>query len=468
MKKHKTLTIFLVILIIKLLSLTFLITISQKYNPDKFFGIASYAGDAGSYIDPMENYITKGKFSYSGNDHTVYRTPYYGIPYFFFRLFLNKTGALSSIVILQFLLEILSIFLLFKLVSNLFKSRWGPYLFLAFVLVSFHTSDFTYRILSESLSMSFLIISIYLFYHFIKNQKIKHLLIGGLFFAFTVLLKPYFGLFYLAFGLSLLFFHKEKPWPQSLSVVSKQSVLFFLPLFFLSLPWTIRNYIHFDRLIPFNEYAFDELELSYRHFARARGESYVYWDHETAGCYFIRTNQPCYFKIEESFLSQNASLDEIEDVRKKFFEYQDQTQKDPILKEEIITSFNLLTENYRNDKPFQYYVVSRLRLAKYFLLHSGSYYLPYTFNEVGFILKGIKLLQSLMYYIVLLSVLGSIILLFKKKSLIFLFATPLFLILFFPLIFGATEYRFFAHFYPFSVIGIIYFIESLMKKHKLN
>jgi hypothetical protein len=281
------------------------------------------------------------------------------------------------------------------------------------------------------------------------------------------LLKPYFGVYYLLFGVSLLIFFKSEP---LLIVIKKtliNSIFLFIPFVFLVSPWVLRNYETFGQIKFFNDYGFDNLTYSYRNFLRFRGESFIYWEQNSAGCFFEKTNHPCDFTIQDYFISENSSYAETVALRNKYVNFREKIN--PSKKEEIalIKEFDSLTENYKNDKPENYYFYSHLRIIKSFLFNSGSYYLPLTYAKSNVFLKIIKLSQSALYYVCLIfGSIGLFLLVFKSPYNLYLFATPLFLIIFFPISYGATEWRYFFHFYIFGALGASHLIDLLLIKSK--
>jgi hypothetical protein len=311
------------------------------------------------------------------------------------------------------------------------------------------------------------LLSFYFFFNFFESKKYKHIIISGIFFAIVVLLKPYFGVYYLIFGVSLLVFFKSEP----LSIVIKKtvinSVFLITPFAILVSPWVLRNYETFGKIKFFNDYGFDDLTYSYRNFLRFRGESFIYWDHGSAGCFFEKTDEPCNFTIQDYFISENSSYAETVALRNKYVNFRQKINTSK--KEEIalINEFDSLTENYKHDKPENYYFYSHLRIIKSFLFNSGSYYLPLTYSKSNVLLKTIKLSQSAFYYLCLIfGFLGILFLAFKRPLNLYFLVTPIFLIIFFPVLYGATEWRYFFHFYVFGALGATHLLDLLIIKIK--
>ena len=74
-------------------------------------------------------------------------------------------------------------------------------------------------------------------------------------------------------------------------------------------------------------------------------------------------------------------------------------------------------QNIINNHPIQHHLLSRLKCFKDFFLHTGTYYFPYGFDEVGILGKLIKISQMLLYYtLLLLGTFGILSFYFSKKT----------------------------------------------------
>src|SRR5580700_5181459 len=107
MKIH-TYGIVLLIFLVKLISVLYLIHLSNCINSGTHIGLASYTGDASSYITPIDNFLKEGHYYFE--TAKAGRMPYLGLVYLPFRLFFSKQIALSILVILQILMESIAIY----------------------------------------------------------------------------------------------------------------------------------------------------------------------------------------------------------------------------------------------------------------------------------------------------------------------------------------------------------------------
>lgn len=466
MKSYKY-RIILILFLIKGFSVFYLIHLSKCNNPERFIGIANYSGDASSYITPIDNFIKDGDYYFESAK--AGRMPYLGLVYLPFRLLFSKPIALGILVVLQILMESIAIYYMARLCEHLFQDAKTFWLFIFLSSVSLNTTIFDYAILSESFGISFLCFFVYHYYVLLTgNRNSKQLIITGFFFALTVLFKPYFSLLLVLVWAEIIWNDRFNFRKLFLKKIVKQSLLIVLPLIIINAPWTIRNYMIFNKFIPFQQdiyagYNYSPADDACRTFIQTIGESYLFWDKRSAGSYFKYNNPyPCDYKFPERIFAPGLTMYQIDDARQTYMDY----QKNPSdsLEKQTIIKFNKLSETYKTEHPFFYYLGTPLILCKNFLINSGSYYLPIEKKTKCYYSYqwAIKLSQSLMYYLCLIFGFAGIgIMLFVKPKSFIIFSIPVYLILFFPLILKRTEFRYFAPSYPFLLIGLTYIIITL-------
>src|SRR5580693_8486867 len=74
-------------------------------------------GDTSSYIDPIDNFLKFGMYI------PDFRMPGYGAVYLIFRLFVSKPAALNCLLILQYLLASLSVYIVSLTAKRIFESN---------------------------------------------------------------------------------------------------------------------------------------------------------------------------------------------------------------------------------------------------------------------------------------------------------------------------------------------------------
>lgn len=461
------LIVFLIFFVIKLGTAYYLFYLTEYNNPEIVASkLALAAGDTQSYLSGIDNYFKEGSYYYFNGKEKMYasRMPYYGIIYYFFLSFFEQKFAYTLLIIFQIFIESIAAICFLSLVGRICKTNFSVLLSYILLIISLNSSIYNIYLLPESLSISFLIIFLYYYYRYLDEKKDSLLFLTGLFLAFTILLKPYFAP--LAIIILFLLFHSSLRSFNNIKSNFKKYVLLYISLIFFLLPWTYRNYRIYNDFIPSQinytaGYDFTEADFAYRNFIMAWGGSLTFWDKRSAGCYFEPTNLPCEFVFPDYAFAKKYSMKDIEDVRNNFILLK-KSHSDSLLKL-VAKQFNNLTHLYKEEKPFRYYIMSPIIRVTRFIFHSGSYYLPIgkhlkSYRDYQF---GIKLSQSFLYYFSLLIGSAGLIHLFliNKNNFIFLLI-PLYLIVFFPVIFRLAEFRYFNHTYMIFLLGTIYYIDT--------
>ena len=158
-KRKKIIGLFLFTFLFKFCSTLYLVQLTKCSNPELSLGTISFrAGDTKEYIKPIENYIIKGKyFSVGHNNEVMYagRMPHYGIFYYLFRLIFSPPISFDLVVVLQIIMESISLILLSICIFNVIGSISSFWLGYFLLLFSLNSSCYNYYILPESLGLSF-------------------------------------------------------------------------------------------------------------------------------------------------------------------------------------------------------------------------------------------------------------------------------------------------------------------------
>jgi hypothetical protein len=252
------------------------------------------------------------------------------------------------------------------------------------------------------------------------------------------------------------------------------SILSFSPLIILDTPWIIRNYITFNKFIPLQKdiyagYKYEDWYLEYSLFTIKIGESAVFWDKRSFGCYFEDFNEfGCEYELPNRILGNNLTKEKIE-AQKKLFLLLKKNPKDSLLKKRVIDGFRNLYNDYIKDHPYSYWIVPPIIHIKKFLFHSGSYYFPLHKNSpcYNIIHLIIKLLQSLFYYLSLfLGFFGLLKLLFNDSKSFILFSIPMYTIIIICIVFLGDEFRYFHPSYPFLSFGMFFLFFDIFYRFK--
>ncbi len=419
--------------------------------------LANYSGDSDAYIDPIEYFINTGNYGSRTDSHTFSgRAPYYGSIYYIFRLFIDKYQTVDLMAFLQILIDCIAGLVMAKFLFKNTKTHWTFWLTIAFYSGSFYHTDFSGRILTESLSTSALIFFSYYLLKLFHGKSRQNFIAAGTWLSIAVVLKPYFAPLYL---LVFLFYDKSKTPVYNFIT----GVIFSLSLIVITIPFTVRNYLHYGMFQPFSSLdggsSITEGDVAYRNYLQSVGESFIFWDPDCAGCLFTNIPIQCDYRLPERMFTENTDRATVNKAKDIYIDYLN--NKTAVKEVQVINTFNALREDYRISKPFHYYFGSRLLLTYRFIIQKASYYLPNTFEGSGYYLfAAIKAFQVVIYYVIMITGFAGIFYLaLKRKKIVFLLGiVPFYLILFFPVVLGAIEWRYWSGSHYFLLMSSVLFI----------
>jgi 4-amino-4-deoxy-L-arabinose transferase-like glycosyltransferase len=231
MIKHIQLKPLLYILLIAfLIRFVYFIAIAIL-NPDGFYMYDSYG-----YWQIAFNVKEYGIFSQSYDlpiEPDYYRTPLYPL---FILLAESIQIETYPIIILQIILGVATCYYTYKLAKLITKNKFIASIAALFIAVDVPSIVMNNIVMTETLFSFLLILSVYTFVSYLKNNSIKLLALTALFCGLTILCRPiafFIPLFFSAF--LLYFFRKEK-----LKSISKIGILLLISVLTIS-PWLIRN-----------------------------------------------------------------------------------------------------------------------------------------------------------------------------------------------------------------------------------
>ncbi|KOY84635.1 hypothetical protein AD998_19490 [bacterium 336/3] len=475
MSRKKLLLVSLFVFIIKLGTVYYLQKLTICNSPDLKAGeLSIIGGDTFSYIGAIENYRTTGEYFFY-NQHPTQKTkiyagrmPYYGIPYYVFRLFFDKSVSADLVIITQILLESLSIVVLALLILQIIQKKIFFVLSILAMLVSLNTTSWSFYLLPESYSVSLLIFFIYNYYSYLSSRINKYLYLSGLFLSFLCLLKPYFVLLFVLLGIEFIRYDKKY------KIVLQKSVYVSLPLLIMLSPWIVRNYIVYKKIVPFQEdttggYWLSQSHQAMNNFIKCWGGNTVFWETKAPSYYFLHEDKYTKEYVFPSYaLTEAYTTKELSVLKQRMIELnQNYTEKEDI---KLAQEFDKLSANYQKEKPLNYYLLSSLRRVKDLIFHSGSYYLPVNqwFKCYESYQMIIKIGQSLLYYGTLVfGFMGLIYGVNNYKNYTFI-AIPIYILILFCFFIKLAEWRFWIPSYPILMIGTIYFMDKLIKYKTKN
>ena len=197
-------------------------------------------GDASGYDKIGWNIAQGYGFSDDGISPSAMRAPIY--PYFLGLVYNFEGQSYCSIRIIQILLNSLCVLLVYFIGKDVFSKRVGNISALIYAIYPGFIM-FTGFLMTEILSTFFLLSAIAII---IKSLRKKSILLaggGGILLGLSTLTKPS-TLFFPIFLITISLMRKEYR-----SYIKYYTVLLIIMIITV-IPWTIRNYVTFDKLIP--------------------------------------------------------------------------------------------------------------------------------------------------------------------------------------------------------------------------
>jgi hypothetical protein len=463
--------IFIILLIIKTSTVLFLNFVNEKTYSNQYSKNTLFAnlasGDSEPYIVPIENFINTGEyfFNVEGKKEYAGRAPYYGSLYYLFRQFSDPYTSLDLLAILQIILECMAGVVMVSITLRITGSVGASNLTLLLFSLSTYQTDYTARIITESISASALIFFTHYFLRLFDNKTPSLFFASGFWLGIAVLLKPYLAPLYVLY---LAHYDRKK----NILVNIKFAFLFAISILLIVTPFTIRNFMKFNKVQPFSSYyggaVVTEGDLAFRNYLQSIGESIAYWDPDGAACLFTNAKVPCNFVFPDYVYTENTDSNDLKSASRIYIDYLN--AKTPQKEIEVIKTFTFLTTDFKHSRPFMYYVGAPMLLLKKFIIQKASYYIPNPFTDYrAYFINAIKGLQYLLYYFITLTGLAGIFYFMKKNKQIFvaLGIIPLYLIVFFPVVIRATEWRYWTTSHYLLLICAVSFVYSYFFSKKV-
>lgn len=216
--------------------------------------------DSSSYLNTAENTLSVNGFSRVNEppyEPDAFRTP--GYPIF---LLLHKVifGSYYSVLITQSILAVGIAWMIFLLAKDYGSAKIGYWAAAIFLAMPF-SIQVSLKFLTQSFFAFVLMLSVWFWIKFLKNNQGKYLLITALSLPLLALIRPIAQFIYLPFLLSFIYanwIHGKLKIKELLKVGLILGVIFFVGI----LPWLYRNYATFGHfslssIIPSQMYFFD-------------------------------------------------------------------------------------------------------------------------------------------------------------------------------------------------------------------
>ena len=448
----------------------------QESTPETRIGtFAIFTGDTESYLAPVENLIDHGSYK------PDYRMPGVGFPYWLFRQVLGEEASRDALAILQWLLSGLSVYLL-----ALITLRWTGSVRTAMVvyvlfLLSAYSSWFDPAISSDSLSVTVLIIQVFVMQLALDRRLNWLVMAAGLLMAWLVFLRPVSAALVLPAGY-LVYLH----WPGKRAV--RTALLFLVPFTVLDGAWTVRNHLVNDEYNPLtNEgvmpvYVTDGRWWEVMKFMQCWGGDYIWWNPGTTMRWFgvwkgggalddegRKAEPPPAYAYVPAYTKDSLQLvaDDLRLLATRTLAPADSAT----LAASVTTRLRRYSEAYKKGAPFNYHVMSRLRMLKNEIAQNGTEsILLRSFGSMPLWEKAWKLLQvALFLFSLVVGGLGMVLMRWVPGGVGTTFRAwipwfTLFTILVYPLVFRMCEWRYLVMVFPLLLMMAVIVSMALQQR----
>ncbi len=204
--------------------------------------LGQLADDSAGYLQPVEEYLRTGDPA----ELFGFRMYGYGLPYLLLRFVLSEPAALNGLILVQLGLSALSVYALALMAFTLFEDeRAFRAVFFGYFLLPF-VSHFDVVILTESLTTSTLILSLYFLF---RTGAPRDLALSGLFLGWGILLRPVIAPLTLLW-MGYLIVHPG--FQGSLRARAKACIILLVPLLALEATWVAGNRVYHGRWVLLN------------------------------------------------------------------------------------------------------------------------------------------------------------------------------------------------------------------------
>lgn len=446
------------------------------------------ADDEG-YLTTVENLIKKGVWYYDRLSMEAPRVPGQSLTYGLFRYFTSIPLAINLLILFQIAVYSATFTLLSKVLSDIFKRKYIFWISVLLFGIEFYHSIWSHYVtLSESLGNSYLVLSLCFLYYYIEGKARKYLFLSGLFGALCFFFKVTNIVVLGVLGIWLLVhLVKEK---SKLSSIVRLCFLFSLPFIVLESIWVVRNYNATSKFIPLQQIKGFPINVSNNSenpmkecvsFVKSFGGNWVKWNPKSEMAWFnsVAYNTENGFKVESNIIEVFPDwifTDKLDSnyLKEAKLVWNASKQQGIQESEKLNLEFKAagilgeFKQNIIQNHAVQYHLLSRLKCFKDFFLHTGTYYFPYGFGEVGLVGKLIKISQMLLYYtLLLLGTFGILSFYFSKKTKHPFFYIASIIIIGFSFlycgVFRTNELRYNSTIFILLIIFSIYKIDLLIK-----
>jgi hypothetical protein len=417
-------------------------------------GLAIRGGDSFTYYEAMEAFVQHGQ--YAG----ACRMPGLLPVYWPLRWFMGEDSAMVSMIFIQLAVDVLATWMLAVFAARVFGGHRSFFITLALASLSTFVAIRSNYLLSDSLCISFFILSAYFLSSYFLNASKGALWLSGGFFVWSIFLRPIMIVVIPVILLLMLLHHRD--WRK----VTRTAMMWMMPIVLVLGLWFARNKVVYGRNIllvaPLKECMFrsDEVTSSVRTLIIAMGEDFQPWAEGGAAEWFFNpksaSDAPSPFS--ESSTGAAFNVDSLVQLRHDFRSYLlgDSTIQREAVGEQVIRRSLAFKEQYRETHPFRFYIWNRFLFMKMLLFPSRIDDLPLPARQqMNIVQFGVKAWSQIILWLVsacsIISVL--VFLLFRRWDLLYWSGLAFSFVVVLSVL-GYIEQRYLATAYPFLICCI--------------
>jgi len=452
------------------------------------------SADGSTYVAPSDNLVTSGLYRSKLNEPaSFYRhPPGMALVYLPLRCILNQEQARWALVLLQTIIDGISVYFLALLSLYLFKRKRLAIMVYWLYLVSPYSTAFSPHLLSESLCISAFIFGLYFLSCYFIRLRPFHLIISSLCLLESFFLRPVMILAFIVCCMWLLYFLWKKLADEHRSIAFPT---FISPLLSFSLPfvlcfciWTAIVYSKSHEFHPQgtnnwvnppkdkNDVSPTSVQFYAFFWVKSIGEDLIYYRPGTFGAWFI-PNEMYYgdsYTIPAHIYTSHFHEKELAGLRTAFNTYWTITNGDstastgfvPIkgsiadsLGHHLQRAFLQNAAEYKREKPLRYYLIDPLSLTYHLLLNNGTHTLDWPpmsdmLHKYPLMLP-LKLLTSISYLLILLCFMPAAVIMLLRRNMHYhwVLGITAALILFHSFYLRIIDERFVATAYPLMLLA---------------
>ncbi len=431
--------------------LIFIVFKSGDWSAHSIGDVALQPNESFGYYRPLETLITEGH--YQGMCHMPGLLPFY-LP---LRAFMSATAAMQAMIFVQVAFDILATLCLGMLAARIFQSARAMHITYFLACVSTFTSVRNNYLLSDSLCISFTILSVFAFSNYLIAGKSKDIVFAGIGMCIAIFLRP--AMLAVLPGLVILLIISRGLGARSI----RATFLLLAPTMLAIGAWTLRNTITYDRTIvllaPLGECQ-PQITPDFaaiRGWIMASGGDYQPWAVGGESHWFFDSPRELPAPFDESDFAPDYDVSTLLSLKEDYHSLHAGTLSsiDSLeLEQSIVDRGNQVRKSYINAHPIHYYLLNRIKFAGMILFPTRIDDLPFpAWSEMNVAQKIIKAGSfAVIPLLSVLSIAACVVWCVQRKWTYLLWmCLPMGLVLMHSAI-GFVEQRYLASSYPFFLV----------------